>query len=381
MATGHGWQGFFARFFLVFGCVGILGACGGSGPSQNSSANAQTGPVVSGTIAPLLPPDSAEKPPAPGSLGRGIAADGLPSMQPPKGVNVTIDTLFSDDIRDPIARSRRLETAVIELRRDLDAAMPAIKRLVAIEKDIQLLTSQLQTLLSGDAPPPETIIQDDGDVLNREPDGRDDMIGTIQDPVPHEADAAPTRTSNIPPVPPTPPATAPPITDQKPDPPDLLEGGTIDSVMETALSESSSDMPVALGPIVAEAETTTAPSPASKAPPPVSDGAVRAVGLRLGEHADKTRIVIDLTGAVVPRVDLDNIEKILVIELPQVTLAGVVDKDFQNPLIQSLSIQPLETGGTRAILLLKKDSVILSQSVLKPGSGTPHHRLVIDLKH
>jgi N-acetylmuramoyl-L-alanine amidase len=151
--------------------------------------------------------------------------------------------------------------------------------------------------------------------------------------------------------------------------------------METALSESSSDMPVALGPIVAEAETTTAPSPASKAPPPVSDGAVRAVGLRLGEHADKTRIVIDLTGAVVPRVDLDNIEKILVIELPQVTLAGVVDKDFQNPLIQSLSIQPLETGGTRAILLLKKDSVILSQSVLKPGSGTPHHRLVIDLKH
>ena len=102
------------------------------------------------------PPGSSEKPPAPGSLGRGMASDGLPSMQPAKGTNVSIDNLFAEDIRDPLERTRRVETAVIELRRDLDATLPAIKRLVAVEKDIQTLVSQLETLL-GEEPQPKPV--------------------------------------------------------------------------------------------------------------------------------------------------------------------------------------------------------------------------------
>ncbi len=113
-----------------------LSACG------DSSSSGRVTTASPATAAP--PPDSNTRAVEPGQLGRKMGPDGLPSLEPEKGVNVSVDSLFTNDIKDPIDRIKRLENAVLELRRDYDATLPSIKRLVGIEKDMQTLMGQLE---------------------------------------------------------------------------------------------------------------------------------------------------------------------------------------------------------------------------------------------
>ena len=327
-------------------CLALFtGACGessparGPGPPSGASSSAASGQ----TIAPLAaPPGSDERPPEAGSLGRGIDYDGLPSMQPAKGVNVSVDTLFEQDIKDPIERVKRVETAVLEMRRDLDASLPAIKRLVAIEKDIQLLTSQLQTLLNQEPAPqaPAPLTPEDTSLANEfDSAGIAPREDQAPEPAGEEESPAPAAPAITPPNAPermaqSPPATAPPA---------------------------------------------AAPPPA---PPPDQStvAGLRGLGLRLGEHDDKTRIVIDLSGPVTYRHDLDNGEKILVIELDKANWAGPASQTLSSPLIQSYSTQPMENGGgTRLIISLKQATAVTSESLLGP-EGASGWRLLLDLK-
>ncbi|HEY8190011.1 MAG TPA: hypothetical protein VIF12_04955, partial [Micavibrio sp.] len=330
-----------AAFLLAFS----LCACGDMGPSspgaptQPAASSAAAAPSDSAAIAPLIaPPGSDERPPSPGSLGRPIGSDGLPALQPAKGMNVSVDTLFTEDIRDPIERIKRVETAVIEMRRDFDATMPAIKRLVAIEQDIQLLTSQLETLLSSE-PPQQEMTSIDEMPAQPAPLVSADMI---EKPAGSDlASQAPMQSTEPDPAPQPAPAEEAPAVAAQPPPPQAAEAPPARPPPETAI------------------------------PPPATPVGLAATGLRLGEHADKTRIVIDVTGSVTYRYDLDNSEKFLVIELDNAGWRGVTNQVLSSPLVQSWSTQALENGkGTRIILVLSRATDVIYKDLLPPESGS-----------
>lgn len=113
---------------------------------------------------------------------------------------------------------------------------------------------------------------------------------------------------------------------------------------------------------------------------PAAKGQAVVHGLRLGEHKDKTRIVLDVGGAASYRYDLDNGEHLLVIELPDTQWSGkTADTLRKSPVIASWSVAPME-GGSRVIVQLKKETAVTYETVIKPGSGGGDHRIVLDLK-
>lgn len=228
-----------------------------------------------------------------------------PAMQPAKGVNVSIDTLFEDDIRDPIKRSKRLEGAVVELRRDLTEA----------QDKIQALSTQVATLQNVPAPADPAIKAGD----------------TPMELMPETA-TTPTTTTAI--------------------------------------------MPAVTTP--APSATPPAKEPGTKKP---DSSALAGIGLRVGAHPGKTRLVIDLNGPVTYKADLDNGEKLIVIELAKAAWRGAATQVLSSGMVASYSTQPLDNaGGTRLILALKRETSIISQSVLKPESAGQPYRLVLDLK-
>jgi len=132
--------------------------------------------------------------------------------------------------------------------------------------------------------------------------------------------------------------------------------------------------------------------PASASPPPpakVSSGGSQAPSasgpvtvdkLRLGEHADKTRIVFDVSGPATYRYDLDNAEKLLVVELPQAGWADATQgSPGKSPVLASYTVTPMDGGGSRVIMQLKKDTSVVYETVIKPN-GYDDYRIVIDLK-
>jgi len=107
-------------------------------------------------------------------------------------------------------------------------------------------------------------------------------------------------------------------------------------------------------------------------------GASNVTSLRLGEHADRTRIVLDLTGPVSAyRHDLDNAEGLLIIELPNAGWSGQTSwrASDRSPLIASYSVHEMEGGGSRVILQLRHNATVISDSAL-----TGPDRIMIDLR-
>ena len=103
-------------------------------------------------------------------------------------------------------------------------------------------------------------------------------------------------------------------------------------------------------------EAKPAPAPASApAPAPVvasADAGLQATNLRVGQHNDRTRLVIDLNGPVQYTIDLDNLEKLLVIELKGAGWRGAATQSFNTPPLQSMNIQTIDNnGGTRVIVV------------------------------
>ncbi len=116
-----------------------------------------------------------------------------------------------------------------------------------------------------------------------------------------------------------------------------------------------------------------------------SEPAAGAVGgavsdLRVGVHPDKTRIVFDLGGPVKASQDLDNEEKLLIVDLPGMLWKGATQKNLsQDSLLSSWTAQPSSDGkGSTVAFQLRKSAKILSSTQLKPSEGKGY-RLVIDL--
>lgn len=282
-----------------------------------SAAQSTVSNTGTNTQAPVaVPPGADKRPLLPGQMGGATTPDGMPTLQPARGVNV--DQLFAEDIKDPIQRIKRVENAVVELRRDFDSVLPAIVRLTAVEGDMQELLGQLETLLRNE-PPPTAMSMTSQTAM---PPSRMDAPATVSP----TAQAAP-----VPVTPPPAPYTPPPA---------------------------------------------PAPAPVVQATP----GVTSVTGLRTGEHGDQTRLVLDVTGPANYRHDLDNNENLMVIELPGTKWSAAQSMTVKSPIVQSYSVQSTDDGGSRVILQLKRTASVAYEGVIKPDANNANYRIVINLK-
>lgn len=111
-----------------------------------------------------------------------------------------------------------------------------------------------------------------------------------------------------------------------------------------------------------------------------SAGANMVSNIRLGEHPGKTRLVLDLSGSSPYKVELDNTEKLLLVQIPGAGWSAQQQKSLSShPLIASYTAQPAGSGGTTLAIELKKPIKITSESALPPNATYQNHRIFMDL--
>lgn len=278
--------------------------------------------------------------------GQGTGLSALPGMQPPKGLNV--ETLFAEDIQDPMARIKRLENVVLDMRRDLNAALPSIVRLVAVEQDMQNLIGQLETLVEQPSAVSAAEIVGDSAPTEEAAPGEEDLSGSTQQTLAPQAGLT-----------------------QGPAPP---PGAPSDIPAEE--TEEKAQAPPSTGPPEAES------GPAVEETPSVAAPVFGAVRLRAEDRGGKTRLVLETGGTSAFRVDLDNAEKLLVVELPEAEGSGGEGREAfaAVPLVAGWSVQAMEGGGgVRAIVELSAP-VRVARTAAVPGQDGASARIILDLE-
>lgn len=307
-------------------------AAQGAAPPQSPDQQAEDGKTAAPGLAPLTsatgPPGADDRPPQPGESGREHTADGLPALKP-RGVNLA--SLFAEKTKNDDERFKRLENAVVEMRSDFEAVLPSIVRLVAVEKDMQALMEQLDSLLQNE--PPSSPPTAPAAMMEAPP-----RVLPITAPPPQPAPAPAANAGAVPLQKAQPPPQPPPVAAEKP------------------------------------AEKKAAPSPVA------ITGPTQVTGVRIGEHADKTRMVLDLSGPAKYSYDLDNVEKLLVLEIPDAGWKGPTQwKAGKSPVLDSWNATPLDGGkGSRMIIQLKDAASVIYETTLA-ASGQESFRIVIDL--
>lgn len=127
---------------------------------------------------------------------------------------------------------------------------------------------------------------------------------------------------------------------------------------------------------------STTPAPAKTAPL-VSSGPAKVSGIRMGAHSGgKTRIVMDLTNKSKFMADLDNNEKILLIDLPGTGWSAAKTQKFtSHPLVAGYTAQESGNGGTTLVIELKKPVKMTESAALPPRTSPPlkGHRIYLDI--
>ncbi len=102
--------------------------------------------------------------------------------------------------------------------------------------------------------------------------------------------------------------------------------------------------------------------------------------IRFGEHSEKTRIVLDVSGKIDYETDLDNDEGLLIINLPNAEWKNDKEKIIKNSsVIYSYDVQKTDKGS-RLIFDLKKKAKIKMSSLFPPlKDGSKGYRVVIDI--
>lgn len=324
---------------LTFACL-LLSACD-SAPNvfgrldQKTDSPAESSDKEQTTIAPLkLPPGMEERPPLPGQTGREHDVKGLPMMKPALGMNTDV-MLFSENIRDSDDRFERVENAVQELRNDFDSMLPSMLRLVAIEKDINNLVGQLETLLTSDG-----------------------QAFSPSDMASPPAEAAVIKPVNI-------ETSLPPLPVEK------ARNEEIAAIAQPPPSAA----PTPITPASAPVSVPVPPQPPLAAPAETQQGGIQGLGVRIGTHPSHTRVVFDLSGASEFTADLDTVEKILLVSMPGVRWAGPTSGSANNSIVQSWNVTSGQGGtGTLISFQLQKNAKITNKITL-----TNPTRAVIDL--
>ena len=120
-----------------------------------------------------------------------------------------------------------------------------------------------------------------------------------------------------------------------------------------------------------------APQAAAKPAPSAAGGNAQVYDVRVGEHPGKTRLVLDMSAKASFSADVDNAEKILVVDLPEAGWTAAQSKSFSSsPILASYRVEPSSTGGHLMIVTLKTTANIVYKSGMEDGG---HFKIVIDL--
>ncbi len=132
-------------------------------------------------------------------------------------------------------------------------------------------------------------------------------------------------------------------------------------------------------PVAKPKQVAKKPETAAAKPAPVAAGKVTVNAVRLGAQQNgKTRVVLDLSGPGQFSYDLDEQEKILVIELKNASAKDTLQKSgLASPIVQSYSVQN-DGSDARIILQLKDGATVTGSDSLGPSSGAGH-RVYVDL--
>ncbi len=107
-------------------------------------------------------------------------------------------------------------------------------------------------------------------------------------------------------------------------------------------------------------------------------GQAIVTGMRVGDHANKVRLVFDASKAISYSADIDNGEKIMVVDLPNSVWQGPTQERFgAGSPIKSYKVEKSGSGSIM-VLQLRRSSSIVKKMVLDSLSGSGK-RIVIDL--
>lgn len=349
--------------------------------------------------------------------------DTFRALAPPEGMKFT--PLFSVPIKDEGQRFARLEQSVQALRNDFDTVTPTLVRLAAIEKDIRDLVSQLRTLddsgpiveaapaapvVSAPVPlaaavPPVAPAASNVTAQVKPPQapapmppavahqnslpGKDVTGGTEAAPAATTAAAGKpaaslpvtpeaTPTGKLPPEGVASPSSQPKAPPAAPKPAPAVVAPLVPQVAPQAAAPQ-----LDLTPVVPEdeaAEVAASAQPTASAAPAVvpkvvmgpSMGDVRAI--RIGDHIDKTRIVLDVTTKAPFTARLENDGRRLVVELPQYTWKA--DAEWRARSATLVSSYRYADGAL--VIDLMAPATIRQQVSLPAGEGAGP-RVMIDL--
>lgn len=226
------------------------------------------------------------------------------------------EEVFAKPAASAEERLRRIESAVISLRHDVNALIPILPKYMSLENDIRILKGGLDYSTSA---------------YNKSHMG----AGTNTSPYAHPGHLSATAQHT------TTPAATPQKTHKKP----------------------------------------ASAAPKKHTPPKMENPNIIGVHhIRLGEHADKTRVVFDINGPAEYRYDFDDAENILLIELPQSKWqTHKSGKAKKADMIKSFSVQDMGAQGSMVVVLLQEGVRIKQDMLLKPSKNSPYNRLVFDL--
>lgn len=353
-------------FLLLFSGI-ALSACSFGDDKRGKAAGPSSG--VERISAPVQP--SAPTP-----------MDTFRTLAPAEGMKFT--RLFAEPLDEPDTRFKRLEDAVQDLRNDFDTVVPSMVRLIAIEKDMKELVRQLQSLTEGPAaappepvepmplpeamPPsqvPPQVIPAPGAAHNAQQNPEmpgEDVAGGTETAETNRAGSKASSSLVTPEA--APKGELPP--EGAASPPSAPKAPAVDWQPQDSMRARDAQ-PLSLAP------QTSAPAPAAAPPPSVpAAGSVR--GVRVGDHPDKTRVVLDLTAKAGFTASLSKGGKTLVIDIPGMDWSAVRPFEADSAAL----VAGWRAEGSRLTLDLLYPSTIKQQQMLAPN-GSPFHRLVVDL--
>ena len=133
--------------------------------------------------------------------------------------------------------------------------------------------------------------------------------------------------------------------------------------------------PGAAGSASAKARAVSQPVP--RAQSASSGPGVRDV--RVGDHPGKTRLVLDLSKSGTFTYDLDNNEKLLLVDLPSMPWSAAASKAFsKDPLIARYNASDNGNGGTMLAIQLKQPVRVLAAETLAPNN-VYGNRIMLDI--
>lgn len=313
----------------MFAAFGALAGCSDRAESVDISAQASAPPPMTAAAVPPATPETIAPGPVPGSqppehpLPLSLAAGGR------QGKHLSIDRYADAALKAETGPATKPPASLGTFPGEADGVAPlseptrtADERLEALEDSVASLRSEFNALL----PAIRELIEA----------GKASRISV--------ASGAP--------EPPTPKTAPAPVVHAPPKP---------------------TEAPAAVSPAPAKAPSVIAQTPAATE-------TLHVTGVRIGIHPDRTRIVLDLSGPAKFQTDLDNTEKLLLVDLPETLWKAPENQTTGGKsLVSSYSSQGAHEGkGATAVFQLTGPVKILSASPLRP-EGKSGHRIVIDL--